>query len=59
MEKGGLLEALQAEGIKRGVWDHAAFHQAKAVGEVGPTYSPESCRAGMGGGLAVGGGAYV
>jgi hypothetical protein len=30
------LEALQAQGIKRGVRDHAAFPKAKVVGEVGP-----------------------
>ena len=41
------------------VWDHAAFHRAKAVGEGGPLYSPESCGAGIGGGSAVGGGTYV
>jgi hypothetical protein len=34
--------------------DHAAFPKAKAVGEVGPPYSLESCGAGMGGGSAVG-----
>ena len=51
-----------AQGV---VWDHAAFHKAKVVGEVGlrriyqPPYSPESCGAGIGGGSAVGGGAYV
>ena len=39
-----------AQGV---VWDHAAFHKAKVVGEVGlrrisqPPYSPESCGAGM------------
>jgi transposase len=35
------------------VWDHAAFHKAKVVAEVGlrriyqPPYSPESCGTGM------------
>ena len=55
-----------AQGVEGGrgvVWDHAAFHKAKVVGEVGlrriyqPPYSPESCGAGIGGGSAVGGGA--
>jgi len=45
-----------AQGVEGGrgvVWDHAAFHKAKAVGEVGlrrvyqPPYSPESCGAGI------------
>jgi len=51
------------EGVRGVVWDHAAFHKAKAVGEVGlrriyqPPYSPESCGAGICGGSAVGGGA--
>ena len=54
VEKGGLLEALQAEGIKRGVRDHAAFPKGKAVGEVGLLYSPEACGAAIGGGSAVG-----
>jgi len=45
-----------AQGV---VWDHAAFPKGKAVGEVRPLYSPESCGAGIGGGSAVGGGAYV
>ena len=46
-----------AQGV---VWDHAAFHKAKEVGEVGlrriyqPPYSPESCGAGICGGSAVG-----
>jgi hypothetical protein len=54
-----------AQGVEGGrvkgvVWDHAAFHKAKAVGEVGlrrvyqPPYSPESCGAGICGGSAVG-----
>jgi len=42
------------EGGRGVVWDHAAFHKGKAVGEVGPLYSPESCEAGIGGGSAVG-----
>jgi len=51
------------EGDRGVVWDHAAFHKAKAVGEVGlrrvyqPPYSPESCGAGICGGSAVGRGA--
>jgi len=40
--------------VKDVVWDPAAFHKAKAVGEGRPPYSPESCGAGMGGGSAVG-----
>jgi len=45
-----------AQGVEGGrgvVWDHAAFHKAKAVREVGlrrvyqPPYSPESCGAGI------------
>ena len=52
-----------AQGVEGGrgvVWDHAAFHKAKVVGEVGlrwiyqPPYSPESCGAGICGGSAVG-----
>ena len=35
VEKGGLLAALQAEGLRRVVHDHAAFYKAKAVGEGG------------------------
>jgi hypothetical protein len=51
------------EGGRGVVWDHAAFHKAKVVGEVElrrtyqPPYSPESCGAGICGGSAVGGGA--
>jgi len=33
--KKGSLGALQAEGLRRGIWDHAAFPKAKAVGEGG------------------------
>jgi len=46
--------------MKGVVWDHAAFHKAKAVGEVGLRrvyqlpYAPESCGAGICGGLTVG-----
>ena len=40
--------------VKGVVWDPAAFHKGKAVGEVGPLYSPESCGAGICGGSAVG-----
>jgi hypothetical protein len=54
--EGGLLEALQAKGLREGALDHAAFPKAKAVGEVGPPYSPEACGAGICGGSAVGGG---
>jgi hypothetical protein len=43
--------------VKGVVGEHAAFPKAKAVGEVGPPYSPESCEAGICGGSAVGGGA--
>ena len=52
-----------AQGVEGGrgvVWDHAAFHKAKVVGEVElrrtyqPPYSPESCGAGICGGSAVG-----
>ena len=48
------------EGDRGVVWDHAAFHKAKAVGEVRlrqvyqPPYSPESCEADICGGSAVG-----
>jgi hypothetical protein len=58
-QKGGLLSALQAEGLRRGIWDHAAFPKGKAVGEVGleqvyqPPYSSESCGAGIGEGSVV------
>ena len=46
-----------AQGVEGGrgvVWDHAAFHKGKAVGEVRPPYSPKSCEAGICGGSAVG-----
>jgi hypothetical protein len=52
-----------AQGVEGGrgvVWDHAAFHKGKAVGEVRlrqvyqPPYSPESCEAGICGGSVVG-----
>ena len=58
-----VLRAWKGTGVKGVVWDHAAFHKAKAVGEVGPRrvyqppYSPESCGAGICGGSAVGRGA--
>ena len=42
-----VLRAWKGAGVKGVVWDHAAFHKAKAVGEVGPPYSPESCGAGI------------
>jgi hypothetical protein len=40
--------------VKGVVWDPAAFHKGKAVGEGRPPYSPQSCGAGIGGGSAVG-----
>jgi len=52
--------AQSVEGGRGVVWDHAAFHKAKVVGEVGlrriyqPPYSPKSCGAGICGGSAVG-----
>jgi len=48
-----VLRTWKGAGVKGVVWDHAAFHKAKAVGEVGlrrvyhPPYSPESCGAGI------------
>jgi hypothetical protein len=33
--KRGLLAVVQAEGLRRGVWDHAAFPKGKAMGEGG------------------------
>jgi hypothetical protein len=48
-----VLRAWKGAGVKGVVWDHAAFHKAKVVGEVGlrriyqPPYSPESCGAGI------------
>jgi hypothetical protein len=53
-------QGVEGAGVKGVVWDHAAFHKAKVVGEGGlqqvyqPPYSPESCGAGVGGGSAVG-----
>ena len=56
-------DSLGAQGVEGGrgvVWDHAAFHKAKAVGEVGLRrvyqlpYAPESCGAGIGGSSTVG-----
>jgi hypothetical protein len=55
-----VLTRWKGAGVKGVVWDHAAFHEAKVVGEVGlrriyqPLYSPESCGAGILGGWAVG-----
>jgi hypothetical protein len=56
----GLGEVSAGDGDSSGaqgvVWDHAAFHKAKAVGEVGlrrvyqPPYAPESYGAGICGG---------
>ena len=40
--------------VKGVLWDPAAFHKGKAVGEGRPPYSPQSCGAGIGGGSAVG-----
>ena len=54
--RGGREDSSGAQGVEGGrgvVWDHAAFHKAKAVGEVAlrriyqPPYSPESCGAGI------------
>jgi hypothetical protein len=39
--------------VKGVVWDPAAFHKGKAVGEGRPPYSSESCGAGIGGGSVV------
>jgi transposase len=42
-----VLRVWKGAGVKGVVWDHAAFHKAKVVGEVGlrriyqPPYSPE------------------
>ena len=55
----GVQPQADSAGAQGVVWDHAAFPKGKAVGEVRPLYSPESCGAGIGGGSAVGGGAYV
>jgi len=49
----GVEIAQGVEGGRSVVWDHAAFHKAKVVGEVGlrriyqPPYSPESCGGGI------------
>jgi len=40
--------------VKGVLWDPAAFHKGKAVGEGRPPYSPQFCGAGIGGGSAVG-----
>jgi len=42
------------EGSRGVVWGHAAFPKGKAVEEGGPPYAPESRRAGICGGSAVG-----
>jgi hypothetical protein len=58
-----VLRTWRGAGVKGVVWDHAASHKGKAVGEMGlrrvyrPPYSPESYGAGIGGGSAVGRGA--
>jgi hypothetical protein len=49
-----VLGAWKGAGVKGVVWDHAAFPKGKAVEGVGPAYAPESCRAGICGGSAVG-----
>jgi transposase len=47
VERAQVLRAWKGAGVKGVVWDHPAFHKAKAVGEVGlrrvyqPPYSPE------------------
>jgi hypothetical protein len=48
------VRAWKGARVKCVVWGHAAFPKGKAVGEVGPLYSPESCEAGICGGSAVG-----
>jgi hypothetical protein len=55
-----VLRAWKGAGVKGVVWDHAASHKGKAVGEVGlrrvyqSPYAPESCGAGICGGSAMG-----
>jgi len=44
-----VLRAWKEAGGQGVVWDHAAFHKAKAAGEGGPPYAPKSCGAGIGG----------
>jgi hypothetical protein len=47
------LRVWKGAGVKGVVWDHAASHKVKVVGEMGlrrvyrPPYSPESCGAGI------------
>jgi hypothetical protein len=59
-ERGGGQPQADSAGVQGVVGDHAAFHKAKVVGEGGlrqvyqPPYSPQSCRAGIGGSSAVG-----
>jgi hypothetical protein len=53
-ERGGGQPQADSAGGQGVVWDHAAFHQAKAVGEGRPPYSPESSEAGICGASAVG-----
>jgi len=50
----GVQPQADLAGVQGVVWDHAAFPRGKAVGEGGPPYAPESCRAGICGGSAVG-----
>jgi hypothetical protein len=52
-ERDGGQPQADLAGVQGVVGDHAAFPKAKAVGEGAP-YSPESCRAGICGGSAVG-----
>ena len=53
-ERGGGQPQADSAGAQGVVWDHAAFQQAKAVGEGRLPYSLESCGAGICGGSAVG-----
>jgi len=49
-----VLRAWKGTGVKGVIWDLAAFHKGKAVGEGRPPYALESCGAGIGGGSAAG-----
>ena len=46
-ERDGVQPQADSAGGQGVVWDHAAFYKVKAVGEEGPPYAPESCRAGI------------
>ena len=50
----GVQPQADSAGVKGVVWDHAAFPKGKAVEGGGPPYAPESCRAGICEGSAVG-----